>query len=74
MERPQPKTELELDQFLGGVVAALVLQAGGEVRLRFRDLGRARLHITHDSEADELILRASEIYAERERLSETERR
>ena len=59
-ERRQPRTEDALSDgnIKGGVVAALVVRAGGEVRLRFRDLSGASLMVTHDVESDELVLRA----------------
>lgn len=61
MERHQPRTESELEAgFQGSVLAAVVLKAGGEVRVRFRDVWRARLHVTHDQKTDELVLRATE--------------
>lgn len=60
-ERRQPRTEdLLTDGLKGGVVAAVVLKAGGEVRIRFRDLSSARLTVTHDAATDELVLRATE--------------
>jgi hypothetical protein len=58
-ERHQPRTEdLLTDGFKGSVVAAVVLKAGGEMRIRFRDLSGATLTVTHDDETDELVLRA----------------
>jgi hypothetical protein len=60
MERHQPRTEdLLTDGLKGSVVAAVVLKAGGEMRLRFRDLSEAKLTVTYDTQTDELVLRAT---------------
>lgn len=61
MEKHQPITEAELvDGFQGSILALAVLKAGGEVRVRFKDLWRVKLHVNHDPETDELVLRATE--------------
>lgn len=60
-ENHQSRAEAELgDGIAGSILAFAVLKAGGEVRVRFRDLWRAKLTVTHDAATDEWVLRAME--------------